>query len=427
MPAPEKWFKPDKTFSDKVIYEYPKENKGRILREADGGKRATDYFFEDNWEPAAYYDIMEDRWVGVNEYINKQEETENRVQAAIEKAESTPVSEKVAAEEAPPAPPPGKPSVLDKIGQGIGRAAERVGSGVGRTVSNIGENIGSAVTSITNPGAAPAAAPAVEEECPCKNKYTEGEKDVFDVGRINDMLRNPNGAITSAAKDLAGKNGERLANIGLLAQNDPTGALNLAMPSVNRMRGAIESQAGRLAAFEEQANKFKDPKYLLSTISSLNLFADLNCALGIEGVDIGIGLNVVNQNGQFAVQGVLTANVDVSKVLDNFGDFGSDLNNITSSGPIQDLQSALDGAFSKIDEVNGKLQGIMDQAAAIQNQAADFIQKITDISNLANLIQLSDSDPCFKLGKTVTGNLVTPEFLNAVRTSGFGAGDATFR
>ena len=55
----------------------------------------------------------------------------------------------------------------------------------------------------------------------------------------------------------------------------------------------------------------------------------------------------------------------------------------------------------------------------------DFIQKYTDISALASLVDLANNDPCFKLGSTVNGSLVSPQFINTVRggsPTGFGSG-----
>jgi hypothetical protein len=43
------------------------------------------------------------------------------------------------------------------------------------------------------------------------------------------------------------------------------------------------------------------------------------------------------------------------------------------------------------------------------------------------MIDLGTNDPCFKLGKTVNGSLVSPEFLNAVNNAGFGGGGTSNR
>jgi hypothetical protein len=87
----------------------------------------------------------------------------------------------------------------------------------------------------------------------------------------------------------------------------------------------------------------------------------------------------------------------------------------------------LDSAFAAIDEVNNKLNSIMAESAAAQAEAAAFIAKYTSINSLANLINQASTDPCFKLGGTLNGSLVSPEFLNAVSNAGFGGGGTSNR
>ena len=171
--------------------------------------------------------------------------------------------------------------------------------------------------------------------------------------------------------------------------------------------------------FEAECNRMTDPQYLTSIISSLSLYGELSCALGIEGLDIGVGLNVVNQNGQLSIQGAVAANVNIEKILNQFDSgLGTDV-----ASAVQSLQSGLDGAFAAIDQVNNAINGVMAEAAAIQNKAADFIRDYTNISSLANLVNNASTDPCFKLGSTLNGSLVSPGFLNVVRggtPTGFG-------
>jgi len=261
--------------------------------------------------------------------------------------------------------------------------------------------------------------------CPCKQKLTDGEKGVLNFGLTKEMLNDPNAAAAGLAKQLGGRNGGRLANLISSANptTDPTGVLTSALPSLQRMKSSLDSQAGIVDKFAAESARFTDPRYLTSIISSMSLFGELNCALGIEGIDIGVGLNVVNNNGQFSIDYAVNANVDIEKVLNKFSDgSGSDL-----ADQVRDLQSGLDGAFAAIDEANNKLNGIMDEAAAAQAQAAAFIAKYTSINSLANLINEASTDPCFKLGSTLNGSLVSPEFLNTVSNAGFGGGGTSNR
>lgn len=391
-PLPDKFEKPTGEMSNKIVWEFPRRKDGRILREFNGGKSMHDYYFEDNWEPVSFYDIglgeEEPRWVGVVEYTNGLKSSQERIKEAVEAGQMKPVEEKVP-EPAPPSPPPAVP--------------------------------------------APPPPPANPEECPCKQKLSDKEKGILNFGLSSEMLKNPNAAAIGIARQLGGKNGGRLAN--LIQQAGVAGVpgqlptpLTNALPALNRMQAGLAQQQNIVNAFENECKKFTTPQGLMSIVSSLSLFAQLNCALGIEGLDIGVGLNVVNQNGQFQIQAAVAANVDIERVLNQFdsaGQLGTDL-----ATAVQDLQAGLDSAFAALDAVNGALNGIMDQAAAMQNAAADFIQKFTDISALSSLVNEAFDDPCFKIGSTLNGSVISPDFINAVRggsPTGFGAGAGGFR
>lgn len=262
-----------------------------------------------------------------------------------------------------------------------------------------------------------------DQECPCKQKLTDGEKGVLNFGLSQAMLNDPNVAKVELARQLGGRNGLRLANLITTAQTVPLSSLFDAVPSLQRMKNSLDSQEGIVDAFAAESARFTDPRYLTSIVSSMTLFGELNCALGIEGIDIGVGLNVVNNNGQFSIDYAVNANIDVEKVLNKFSDgSGTDL-----ADKVKDLKSELDGAYAAIDEANNKLNSIMNEAAAAQAQAAAFIAKYTSITSLANLINQASTDPCFKLGSTVNGSLVSPQFLNAVNNAGFGGGGTSYR
>ena len=382
MPVTEQWTKPNREFSDKVIYEYKIEQKGRIIREAAPGKSFTDLYFQDNWEPVAYYNLAEKRYVGINEYVGNTKKAEATVAAAVSKAEATPAEQKVGPEPAPPPPPPAT----------------------------------SAPAAIfLDPDTPQESSPAVAPECPCKNSVSDGEKGVLNFGLTKDMLKNPNAAAIGLARQLGGSNGDRLAGL-IDSAGDPLTGLTTALPALTRMQNAVNSQKTIMNAFENECNKFTTVRGLTSIISSLGLYADLACALGIEGVDVGVGLNVVNENGKFRLDYAVNANVDLEKVLNKFSDgAGTDLANA-----VKNLQSGLDEAFKAMDEVNNKLNEVINQAAGMQQQAVDFIRKYSDISSLMNLVNQASTDPCFKLGGTMNANLISPEFISTVEGAGLG-------
>jgi hypothetical protein len=258
-------------------------------------------------------------------------------------------------------------------------------------------------------------------DCPCKQTLTDGEKGILNFGLTNEMLRNPNAAAIAAYRQLGGANGARIESLIQAAQVGGAGnALTTALPELNRVKSSINVLDNRVDAFENECKRFTDPNQLINIISSLSLFAEMQCALGIEGLDIGVGLNVVNQNGQLSINYAVAANVDLEKILNQFSD--NNLGTATADA-VRQFQEALGKMVGALDAVNGEIAGLMNAAEALQNQAADFIQKYTSINALANLINEAITDPCFKLGSTLNGSLVSSDFLNAVRggySPGFG-------
>lgn len=264
----------------------------------------------------------------------------------------------------------------------------------------------------------------VQQQCPCKQKLSEGEKGILNFGLSTDMLKNPNEAAIGIAKQLGGSNATRIE--GLVSQAQAGGAvglLNGALPNLQMAQAKVGQLNGIVGAFENECKRLTDPKQLMGIVSSLSLYGELSCALGIEGLDIGGGLGVVNENGKLSINAAAAVNVDMEKILNKISPDGN-LGTLTAQA-VQDLNSGLSSAFAKLDEVNAKIGEVVQLTQDIQNAAADFIQKYTDISSLANLINLGSDDPCFKLGSTINGSLVSSDFLNAVRggtPTGFGSG-----
>lgn len=258
-----------------------------------------------------------------------------------------------------------------------------------------------------------------EKECPCKNSLSDGQKGILNFGLNNNVLQNPNQAALDAIGQLTGRNGQRL--LALAQTNDPFGQ---AFPGVAALQNNFMNYQNAVDAFAQECNKFTDIRSLSTIISSLTLYGDMMCALGIPGVDIGFGISVVNQNGQFAIQGALGVNLDLERLLNNLdGKTGTELANA-----VKDLQQNIDGLVGKMDEVNNMINSVVQQTQQMQAEAAAFIEKYTSLNSLANLVNLANVDPCFKLGSTVNGSLVSPQFLNSVR-SGFSntGGGGSFR
>ena len=244
--------------------------------------------------------------------------------------------------------------------------------------------------------------------CPCPETVSDCDKSVLSFGLTNEMFNNPNAAAISAARQLGGANGARIQG---LIDAASTGGIGNAIPVISRIQQLLTSQEAIITAFENETKKFTTVQGLLSIVSNLSLYANLTCALGIPGLDIAAGLNVVNGNGLSSIQAVIAANIDLERVLNSFvPGLGTAL-----AESIQAIQGVLGSIADTIEAVSGALDGLMNEAAAVLAEATAFVQKYTDISSLANLVNLANTDPCFKLGSIINGNLISPDFLNAIR------------
>jgi len=268
-----------------------------------------------------------------------------------------------------------------------------------------------------------------ETPCPCKQKLTDGEKGILNFGLSSEMLKNPNAAAINMARQVGGSNVSRLEGLiqsasitTIPGSGQISPVLAQALPQLNQAKTKITQLQNTVTGFETECNRFTDPKQLVNIISSLSLYGELSCALGIEGLDIGGGLNVVNQNGQLSINYAVAANVDIENILNQFSDgsLGTD-----AAGAVQQLSERLNTAFQALDAANAAIGNVMAQASAIQNEAANFIQKYTSINSLANLVNEASTDPCFKIGSTLNGSLVSPQFIDVVRGNSIGFGTSS--
>jgi division protein CdvB (Snf7/Vps24/ESCRT-III family) len=264
--------------------------------------------------------------------------------------------------------------------------------------------------------------------CPCKQKLTDGEKSILTFG-LNDfqkLLTKPNEAAIGAASVLLGKNTSRVAELIALGESSGSGGstnyLSVLLPSLLAAQNKLTAVGSAVSKFDQECAKYKDPKQLTRMISSLNLYGQFQCALGIEGVDIGIGLNMIQEDGRLSINALIAAQVDMEALLNQISPgAGTELESIVAS-----VQAAIGGVFDKIDAANAAVNGAVDAAVAKLAEALSFIDKVTSINLMTNIISESD-DPCNQLSVDATVNLVDPQFTNTVRSALTSSGGTSFR
>ena len=263
--------------------------------------------------------------------------------------------------------------------------------------------------------------------CPCKQKLTDGEKSILTFG-LNDfqnLLNKPNETAIAAASGLLGKNSSRVAGL-IAASGGSSSALQTLLPSLQAAQTKFTAVGSAISKFDAECAKYKDPKQLARMISSLNLYGQFQCALGIEGVDIAVGMNMIQEDGKLSINALVAVQVDFEALLNQIDPAsGTALAGGLQSG-ISAFQAGVDGIFQKIDAANAAVNGAVDAATAKLAEALSFIDKVTSINLMSNIISESD-DPCNQLSVDTTVNLVDPQFTNTVRSALSSSGGTSFR
>ena len=135
---------------------------------------------------------------------------------------------------------------------------------------------------------------------------------------------------------------------------------------------------------------------------------------------------MIQDDGRLSINALVAAQVDMEALLNQINPgMGTELaTNV--QGFIDSFQSAIGEVFNKIDTANAAVNGAVDAATAKLAEALSFIDKVTSINLMSNIISESD-DPCNQLSVDATVNVVDPQFTNTVRNALTSTGATSFR
>ena len=250
--------------------------------------------------------------------------------------------------------------------------------------------------------------------CPCKQKLTDEQKNLVNSQSGKSFVQNTTGGQaggvssalgqslsklnalkTALTTPTAGTIGGALGNTGV-----DTAKLQTIIDNTTKMQNAVDT-------FKAQADKLSNPQTLMSVIGSMNFYANLGCALGIEGLDVTVSVGVLTGNGKNAISVAGGVQVDLDRIIDNFA------KNPSGAGlesAAKDFNTALEGISSKINDATGAISKVTSDSVNMISQAAGAIAKYSQINFFSNLIGESN-DPCNKMSVAVNeGGLLTPEF-----------------
>ena len=274
------------------------------------------------------------------------------------------------------------------------------------------------------------APPNPNPECPCPAAMSKEKKDAVNWGRNNPVFQNPVAAQTSNAQ------GGFAA--GLAKVNKVTDVLTSLGGNTSQMialSSRIGNMQGVLGNFSNQSNRLSGLPFtgngpdLLSLVSTVTAAVDFQCALGIEGLDVGAKIGLVQEDGKMKLNVAIDVQADLNKLLDKLPQGST-----SEPGFLEKMQEGLAGMqeglnkiTNKMDEVAGGLNNAMDQVSGMFDDALDFVTQFTNINFAINL----SNDPCTKFGVGFKQGILNPAFIDQARNAnplkrainpGFGSG-----
>ena len=252
--------------------------------------------------------------------------------------------------------------------------------------------------------------PAPGDPCGCPMKLTDKQKDLHNA--VKGGLGATKNPVGSAASDVSAKLAGSLLKVNSLvtAMADPLSpmfatlnAAGLGSTQLSALAGRVESMKGAADAFKNEADRLSDPATLMNLVGVAGMAGKIGCALGIEGLDIGVALSVVTEGGKTSIAVSAKIQADLDTMLDNVLE-GTDL-----TGAAGALSTGINDAMAKMDEAAGAMNGMIAEGEAMMAEALGMVTEFTQVNFLANLVG-DGSDPCNTLAAGIKGNLLSTEF-----------------
>ena len=255
--------------------------------------------------------------------------------------------------------------------------------------------------------------------CPCKTKLTEEQKTLHNTTSGTSQIQNSvgekagqvSGGLSSTISKINNlvthltpiSNGAEPPVFTLSSYGQALQAAGINSSALNSLQNKVTSMKSSVDAMKTESERLTNPQTLMSTIGTMNFYGNIGCALGIEGLDVGVALGVVTSNGKTSISVAGNIQIDLDKLVGNISD-SIDLN--AAAGQ---LSAGMDSISSKINDsistMNGLVSAGQDKLTEAQIKVAEFTQ-ITFLSNLVG----DSSDPCNKMAVESANNLLSPEF-----------------
>ena len=270
--------------------------------------------------------------------------------------------------------------------------------------------------------AASSGVPAAQEkeECPCGAKLSDGQKDAINWGRNNSVFQNPIASQINNAQggfaDTLGKINSATALLGTIS-GAPTGELSKLANTVGNMQGALSSMSNTSNRLSGLPFTGGGPD-LLSLVSTVGAAVNFQCALGVEGLDVGAKVGLVTENGKLKLNVAINAQANLSKIMDGIaaklpGDTGASDALQKAKDAIAGAQAELAKITNELNNIAGDINGAIAEVNGLFNDALDFVTQFTNINFALNF----SNDPCTKFGVGFQQGILNPAFIERARAA----------
>lgn len=249
-------------------------------------------------------------------------------------------------------------------------------------------------------------------ECPCGAKLSDEKKNAVNWGRNNPVFQNPMLDRISNAQGAFADSKAKVDNI--------IGALG-SLPGANvgqlqQLSSTIGNMQGILSNYKNTSNRLSglpftgDAPDLLSLVSTVGAAVNFQCALGIDGLDVGVGIGLMTENGKLKLNVALNVQADLSKIL----------NQIDTGGAVADLMNKVNSlaadigkAVNAINAVAGEINQALSEVSKLYDDALNFLSQFTSINFALDFAV----DECTKFGVGFQQGILNPAFIDQARAA----------
>jgi len=244
-------------------------------------------------------------------------------------------------------------------------------------------------------------------ECPCGAKVSDDQKNAVNWGRSNPVFQNP---VASQINNAQGGFAAGLAKVDTILAVLPGDK-----SQISKLKNTIGNMQGVLTNYSNTSNRLSGLPFtgngpdLLSLVSTVGAAINFQCALGIDGLDVGVGIGLMTEDGKLKLNVAINAQADLNKILDKI-----------LGGSDSDVFNGVKGAVAEIEKITnainaiaGEINDSINAVNGLFNDALNFISQFTNINFAINF----SNDPCTKFGVGFQQGILNPAFIEQARAA----------